>query len=151
MRTGSGKIQRCWSWASVSLPFYHLSKFDCTIDVKMDGSVLKAKSSFKKLGLSFSFKLDWGYYIISIAKTAFKKIETLIRSMKFVSLEVGLYVYKSTMRPSMEYYCHFWDVAPTCYLKILGKLQKWICRMVGPSLAAFFEVLAQCWNVAEMA
>ena len=31
-------------------------------DVKMDGSVLKEKSSFKMLGLTFSCKLDWGSY-----------------------------------------------------------------------------------------
>ena len=30
------------------------------IDVKMDGSVLEEKSSFKMLGLTFSSKLDWG-------------------------------------------------------------------------------------------
>ena len=38
------------------------------IDVKMDGFVLEEKSSFKMLGLTFSCKLDWGSYIISIAK-----------------------------------------------------------------------------------
>ena len=52
------------------------------IDVKMDGSVLEEKSSFKMLGLTFSSKLDWGSYIISNAKIAFKKIGTLIRSYK---------------------------------------------------------------------
>ena len=31
-----------------------------TIDVKMGGSVLEEKSSFKMLGLTFSSKLDWG-------------------------------------------------------------------------------------------
>ena len=41
-----------------------------SIDVKMDWSVLEEKSSFKMLGLTFSYKLDWGSYIISIAKTA---------------------------------------------------------------------------------
>ena len=60
------------------------------IDVKMDGSVLEEKSSFKMLGLNFSSKLDWGSYIISIAKTASKKIGALIRSMKFLSPEVIL-------------------------------------------------------------
>ena len=44
------------------------------IDVKMDGSVLEEKSSFKMLGLNFSSKLDWGAYIVSIAKTTSKKI-----------------------------------------------------------------------------
>ena len=54
----------------------HLASFDQSnskgsIDVKMDGSVLEEKSSFKMLGLTFSSKLDWG----SIAKTASKKMK----------------------------------------------------------------------------
>ena len=77
-----------------------------SIDVKMDGSVLEEKSSFKMLGLTFSSKLDWGSYIISIAKTASRKIDTLIRSIKFLSPEVGLYLYKSTIRQCMKYCCH---------------------------------------------
>ena len=44
------------------------------IDVKMDGSVLEEKSSFKMLGLTFSSKLDWSSYIISIAETASKNV-----------------------------------------------------------------------------
>ena len=55
-----------------------------SIDVKIDGFVLEEKLSFKILGLTFSSKLDWGSYIISIAKTASKKIGALIRSMKFI-------------------------------------------------------------------
>ena len=55
------------------------------IDVKMDGSVLEEKSYFKMLGLFFSSKLDWGFCIISVTKPASKKIEVLIRSMKFLS------------------------------------------------------------------
>ena len=47
-----------------------------SIDVKMDGSVFEEKSPFKMLGLTFSSKLDWRSYIISIAKTASKKIGT---------------------------------------------------------------------------
>ena len=60
------------------------------IDVKMVRSILEEKSSFKMLGLTFSSKLDWGSCIISIAKTASKKIGALIRSMKFLSPEVAL-------------------------------------------------------------
>ena len=58
----------------------------------MDGSVLEKKSFFKMLGLT-SFKLDWGSYIISVAKTASKKIGALIHSMKFFSPEVALYLF----------------------------------------------------------
>ena len=71
------------------------------VDVKINKSVLEEKSSFKMLGLTFSSKLDWGSYIISIAKTASKKIGALIRSMKFLSPKVALYLYKSTICPLM--------------------------------------------------
>ena len=94
------------------------------------------------LGLTFSSKFDWGSYIISIAKTASKKTGALIRSMKFLSPEVALYNYKSTVRPYIEYCCYVWAGAPSCYLELLDKLQKRICRIVGPSLAASLEPLA---------
>ena len=73
-----------------------------SIDVKMDGSVLEEKSSFKMLRLTFSSKLDFSSYIIPIAKTASKKIGALIRSMKFLSPEVALYLYKSTICTCVE-------------------------------------------------
>ena len=108
------------------------------IDVRMI-----IKSYFKMLGLSFFSKLDWGSYIISIAKTASKKIGALIRSMKFLSPEVALHLCKSTLWPSMEYYCHVWAGASSCYLELFVKLQKRLCRTVGPSPAASLEPLAQ--------
>ena len=101
-------------------------------------------SSFKMLGLTFSSKFDWGSYIISISKTASKKIGALIRSMKFLSLEVALYLYKSTIWPCMGYCCHVWAGAPSFYLELLDELQKRICRTVGPSLATSLEHLAYC-------
>ena len=39
------------------------------IDVNMNWAVFKI---FKRRGLSFSFKLDWGSHTVSIAKTATK-------------------------------------------------------------------------------
>ena len=95
-----------------------------SINVKMDGSILEEKSSFKMLGLTFSSKLDWGSYIISIIKYASKKIGALIRSIKFLSPEVTLYLYKSTIHPCMEYCCHIWTGTPSCYLELLDRLQK---------------------------
>ena len=124
-----------------------LVSFDCSnitsaIDVKMDGSVLEENSSFKMLMLTFSSKLDLGSYLISIAKTASKKIAALIHSMKFLSPVVVLYLYKSTMWSCMEYCCHVWAGAPSCYLGLLDNLQKRICRTVGPSFAVSLEPLA---------
>ena len=38
---------------------------------------------------------------------------------------------------------------PNCYLDVLYKLQKQVCRTVGPILANFFESLAHCQNIAN--
>ena len=69
------------------------------------------------LGLTFSSKLDWGSCIISIAKTTSKKIGILIHSMKFLSPEVALYLYKTTTRP--------WNTAVMSGLVLL--VASWNC------------------------
>ena len=48
-------------------------------------SVFEEKSSFEMLGLGFSPNLDWGSYIISIAKTASKKIGAFSMNFNEVS------------------------------------------------------------------
>ena len=87
--------------------------FHCAIDVKMSVSVLEEKSSFKMLELTFCSKLDWGSYIISIAKTPSKKIGALIHSMKFLSPDVALYLYEFTIQSCMEYCCNALASAPS--------------------------------------
>ena len=93
--------------------------------------------------------LNWIGAIISIAKTVTKKIGALIRSMRFLSPEIALYLYKSTILPCTEYFCHVWAGAPSCYWEFLDKLQKRICRTVVPSLASSLEPLAYRRNVAS--
>ena len=59
------------------------------------GSVLERKPYFKMLGLFSPSKLDWGLYIVCIAKTVSQKIGAFIRSMTFFSPDLC----KSTTRP----------------------------------------------------
>ena len=90
--------------------------------MKMDGSLQKENPM---LGLTLSSMLDQGSSIISIAKTASKKIGALICYMEFLSHEVALYACKSTIPPCMEYCFHIWaGGASNCYLELLDKLQK---------------------------
>ena len=70
--------------------------------------------------------------------------------MKFFPPEVVLYLYKPTIRLCMEYCCHVWAVAPGCFLELLDKLQKLICRTIGPLLAASLEPLAHRRNVTSL-
>ena len=69
------------------LVLFNRSNDAFAIDVKMSRSVLEEKLSFKTLGLTFSSKSDWGPYIISVAKTASRKIGVFILSMKSLSPE----------------------------------------------------------------
>ena len=50
----------------------------------------------------------------------------------------------------MEYCCHVWTGAPSCFLELLDKLLKWICRTAVPSLATSFEPLAYRQNIASL-
>ena len=99
------------------------------IYVGMDGFVLGENGTLK---LSLSLKLP------------------LICSMNFLSPEVALCLYKSTIRSRMEYFCHICAGAPCCCLELSDKLQKRICRTVGPSLAFSLEHLAHRLNIASL-
>ena len=70
--------------------------------------------------------------------------------LKFLSPDFALYLYKSTIRPYMEYCCHVWAGAPNCHLELLDKLQNWVCRTVGPALDASLEPLPHRRNVASL-
>ena len=50
----------------------------------------------------------------------------------------------------MEYCCHFWAAAPSCYLEMLDKLKQWICMTVDPSLDASLEPLPHSQNVLRL-
>ena len=88
------------------LVLFDLSNKTGATDAKVDEFILEERSSLKMLGFSFFSILNWGSYIISIIKTVSKKIGPLICFMKFLSPEVAFYLYKSTIQPCMEYYCH---------------------------------------------
>ena len=88
------------------------------------------------------FEIDWHANL--------EKIGALMRFMKFLSPAVALYLYKSTIQPSMVYCCHVWAGASSCYLELLDNLQRCICRIVGRSLAASLEPSAHCQNVASL-
>ena len=65
--------------------------------------------------------------------------------VKFLSPEVAPHA-----QPGMEYCCHVWAGASMCYMELLDKPQKQICRTAGPSLAASLEPLAHRRNVASL-
>ena len=67
--------------------------------------------------------MELGLLHHSIAKTVSSKIGGLVLSMRFHSLEVALYLYKSTIRPCMD-----WAGALLCFMSGLVPLvATWNC------------------------
>ena len=66
-----------------------------------------------------------GAFTVSIAKTASTKIGALIRSVKFLSSEVALYLYISTIRPYMKYCNH------ACAGVLITTMICWISNRTG--------------------
>jgi len=69
------------------------------LSVKMADNDLPESSSFHLLGLSFCKDLSWTDHITSTSKSA---------SMN----EAIIHIYKSVIRPSMDYCCHIWAGGP---------------------------------------
>ena len=66
--------------------------------------------------------------------------------MKFLSAEVALYLYKSTICAGMEYCCQVWADAPNCYLELLDKLQNEYAGLV----VLLLLLLLNPWLIIEM-
>ena len=112
---------------------------------KWMGLFLRKNHLIRWWGLTFL--LNW---IGAVTLSQLLKLPwVLILSMKLLFPEVALHLYKSTIRPCMEYSFHVWVGAPSCYLELLDKLQKRICRTFGPSLTASLKPLAHRRNVAS--
>ena len=78
------------------------------------------------LGLTFSSKLDWSTCIAYITKFSSKKIGAWIRSTKFLSPEVALYLYTAMcgiLLPCLA-------GAPSCYLELLDRVQKQLAGLL---------------------
>ena len=75
---------------------------------------------------------------------------SLLNALTFLSCEAAFFVYKSTIQPCIVYCRQVWDGTPNCYLDLLGKLQKWVCRTVGLKLTASLEPLGYRQNEASI-
>ena len=75
--------------------------------VLMNGDELDTSASFTQLGHSLSSNLTWKTHIHSLAKHASQKLGFLARARGFFSSSHLLSIYKSQIRPSLEYCSHF--------------------------------------------
>ena len=97
--------------------------------VLMNGHKLNISSSFTQLGISVSSNLTWKPHIISIAKHASQKLGFLSRARGYFSPQL-LTIYKSQIRPSLEYCSNVWGGAPKSSLNLLDRVQSKAIRLI---------------------
>ena len=98
--------------------------------VFMNGDKLDTSASFTQLGLSLSSNLTWKTHIHSLAKHASQKLGFLARARRFFSSSHLLSIYKSQIRPSLEYCSHVWGGGPKSTICLLDKVQSKAIRLI---------------------
>ena len=119
--------------------------------VFMYGHKLNISSSITQLSLSISSNLTWKPHINSIAKHASQKLGSLSRVRGYFSPSQLLAIYKSQIRPSLEYCSHVWSGAPKSPLHLLDRVQsKAICLINNPNLTNSLQSLSHRRLVADL-
>ena len=130
---------------------FHRHRDPSLVPVEMNGIALPEKTSFRLLGITFTPSMDWKPYIQSIAKAASRRVGSLYRAQRFLTPETILHLYKSTIRPCMEYCSHIWGGAPKSHgLDLLDRVQKRVVNLVGPELSAGLNPLSHRRDVASL-
>ena len=112
---------------------------------------LDISTSLTQLGLSVSSNLTWKSHINSIAKHASQRSDFLSRAGGYSSLSQLLTIYKSQIRPSLEYCCHVWGGAPIFSLNLLDRVQSKAIRLISnPNLTYSLQSLFHRCRVADL-
>ena len=108
-------------------------------------------TSFTQFGLSISSNLTWKPRIHSIAKNASQELDFLSRASCNFSPPQLLTIYKSQIRPSLQYYSHIWDGSPKFSLHLLDKVQSKAIRLISnPNLTNSLQSLVHRRLVADL-
>ena len=119
--------------------------------VLMNGDELDTSASFTQLGLSLSSNLTLKTHIHSLAKHASQKLGFLARARGFFSSSHLLSIYKSQIRPSLEYCSHVWGGAPKSTLCLLDKVQSKAIRLINnPNLTKSLQPLSHRRLVGDL-
>ena len=130
---------------------YHVNITKISPPVFMNGHKLEILSSITQLGLSISSNRTWKPHFNSIAKHASQKLGFLSRARGYFSPSQLLTIYKSQIRPSLEYCSHFWGGAPKSSLQFLDRVHSKAIRLINnPNLTNSLQSLSHRCLVADL-
>ena len=119
--------------------------------VAMSDSQLSHASAITVLGMEIASDLSWKSHILNVAKSASKKIGFLTRAKKYFTPSQRLTIYKSQIRPTLEYCSHIWGGEYKTTLNILNRIQSKAIRLVDDrSLTANLQSLEHRRRVSAL-
>jgi len=120
-------------------------------DLKFMDNPLPMSNSMGILGLNISRSLSWRDHIITTCKKASQKLSFLFRSRKYFSSNQILLLYKTLIRPKLEYCCHVWGGVPKYLINLLDRIQRKACRLIAdPVLTETLQTLEHRRRVASL-
>ena len=91
----------------------HIGKNNPCHSYHLDGNLLPTVDSEKDLGITVSKTIDWGEHVSNIIKKAKAVTAWVSRSIVSRSPEVMSKIYKSLIRPHLEYCVQLWSPLPS--------------------------------------
>ena len=113
----------------------HIGYNNCCAEYDMDGNKLETVTEEKDLGVVISDNLKWDKQCSEAVVKANKILGMIKRIFSDNSKERIIPLYKSLVRPHLEYCCQVWSPHHNKDIKLLEGVQRWVTRCGMKSLS----------------
>ena len=157
--TINSDLVRISSWGRQNLVNFNASKTQflpislsttpSDFDIIFENNVIDPLDSINILGINVASNLSWKHHIQGIAKSACKKLGVLFRCRDYFTSENLFHLYKSLIRPCLEYCSHVWGGSPSSVL--LDRVESKAIRLINnPTLTSSLDPLSLRRKVASL-
>ena len=94
------------------------------------GESIERVDSFRLLGVHVATDLSWSQHITSVCARAKKLTGFIYCSFRLAGLVCLTHLYKTLIRPVLDYSSSIWDPSQTCHKTALEKTQSFAARVV---------------------
>ncbi|XP_026324411.1 uncharacterized protein LOC113233501, partial [Hyposmocoma kahamanoa] len=95
----------------------HVKKTPFAADLQFQNKSLNSSESIGTLDVDTSCDIQFLRHLDGKVKLASKKLGMIYTAKRYFTSEQRVLLYKSLVRPHMEYYCHLWAGVPECQLE----------------------------------
>jgi hypothetical protein len=116
---------------------------------KMEGVRLGIEEHLNVLGISITQSLSWRAHILLMVGAAVRKLGALFRTAQFFTARQLAGIYKSNIRPCLEYCSHIWGGSSSVWM--LEKVDRRARRLIGdPMILGALQPLQHRSDVAAL-